>query len=320
MSYIQTDYRALAHAGQEGLPLRLGNGVVAIGNFDGVHRGHQALLAQERALADANNLPLVALTFSPHPRRFFQPDIPPFLLSDPILRRDYLLQAGADAVVDMQFDGVLARTEAAEFVKHILVQSMHVSHIVVGENFTFGAGRRGNVALLHVLGQEYGFRVTGAALMGDLNGQRVSSERVRQAVRLGHMATAEDLLGRPWQTRHEVIRGDQRGRAWGFPTANMMLNEYIHPAYGIYAARITVEGQDASHKAVMSFGKRPHYPLQQPLLEAHLLDFEGDLYGKVLRVQWCDYLRPEKRFASEDLLRKAIAEDVQRARELLSSP
>lgn len=317
MSYIQTDYRALAHAGQEGLPLRLGGGVVAIGNFDGVHRGHQALLACERKVADTHHEPLVALTFSPHPRRFFQPELPPFLLSDSVLRRDYLLQAGADTVVDMTFDSVLARTEAIDFVTHILVGALHVRHIVVGENFTFGAGRRGNVDLLRQMGQLHGFEVTGMTLAADLSGQRVSSERVREALRHGHMATAEDLLGRPWQTRGEVIRGDQRGREWGFPTANMLLHEFLPPAFGIYAARVQVEGSAAWHKAVMSFGKRPNFLVPQPLLEAHILDFEGDLYGRMLRVEWRDYLRPEKRFASEALLRAAIAEDVQRARELL---
>lgn len=316
--YLQTDYRALAHAGQEGLPLRLGGGVIAIGNFDGVHRGHQALLAKERALATAKNMPLVALTFSPHPRRFFQPDLPPFQLSDSVLRRDYLLQAGVDAVIELAFDGVLARTKAEDFVEYILAGACHAQQIVVGENFTFGAQRSGNVELLREMGKTFGFEVTALPLVLDFDGQRLASERVREVIRRGQMVTAEQLLGRCWQMRAEVIHGDKRGREWGFPTANMLLYEYLQPAFGIYAARIQIEGESVWHKAVMNFGKRPNFLLPHPLLEAHILDFDGDLYGKTLRVEWHDFMRPEKRFASEELLRKAIADDVTRARELLS--
>jgi riboflavin kinase/FMN adenylyltransferase len=319
MNFIQTDYRGLAHAGQEGLPLRLNGGVVAIGNFDGVHLGHQALLQRERQLADEKNMRLLALTFSPHPRRFFQADQPPFLLSDSILRRDYLEQAGVDAVVELTFDGVLARTTAEDFVKHILVDAMQAKHIVVGENFLFGAGRTGDVKLLKEMGKKHGFEVTALPLMKDIDGKRLSSEQVRAAIRNGHMVTAEQLLGRPWLTRGEVIRGDQRGREWGFPTANMVLQEFLAPKYGVYSARVQIEPEGEWYKAVMNFGIRPNFVLPFPLLEIHVLDFAGDLYGKVLRVEWRDFMRPEKRFATTDLLKKQIAEDVKRAKELLST-
>jgi riboflavin kinase/FMN adenylyltransferase len=319
MHFIQTDYRGLAHAGQEGLPLRLHSGVVAIGNFDGVHLGHQALLKRERALADEKNMPLLALTFSPHPRRFFQADQPPFLLSDSILRRDYLEQAGVDAVVELTFDGVLARTSAEDFIREILVNALQAKHIVVGENFQFGAGRTGDVKLLKEMGKKHGFEVTALPLMKDIDGKRLSSEQVRAAIRNGHMATAEQLLGRPWQTRGEVIRGDQRGRQWGFPTANMVLQEFLAPKYGVYSARVQVEPEGQWFNAVMNFGIRPNFILPFPLLEAHIFDFADNLYGKTLRVEWRDFMRPEKRFASTDLLKKQIAEDVKRARELLEA-
>lgn len=318
MTWIRTDYRALAHAGQEGLPLRLGNGVVAIGNFDGVHRGHQALLAQERALATANNMPLLALTFTPHPRRYFQPHQPPLQLSDPQLRYDYLIAAGVDGVVEMQFDGVLAQTTATDFVRNILVGALQAKHIVVGENFVFGAERSGNIDLLKTMGKMHGFNVTPLPLVLGDDGRRLSSEAVRSAIRLGHMVTAQDLLGHPWQTRAQVIRGDQRGRTIGFPTANMVLGEFLHPAYGIYAARVQVEPEGTWHKAVMSFGIRPQFQVPQPLLEVHILDFDGDLYGKTLRVAWHDFLRPEKRYATLELLVAQISEDAKMARALLS--
>ena len=320
MKVIETDYRALAHAGQEGLPLRQGGGVVAIGNFDGVHNGHQALIRALLDVARADNKPALVLTFSPHPRRHFKPDQPPFQLSDPVLRRDYLRQQGLDAVIELTFEGILARTPAPDFVRRILVEAMQVSHIFVGEDFNFGAGRTGNVELLQQLGPQHGFTVTPVTLHSEfLGGQRISSQRIRETIKLGHMVTAQELLGRPWQTRSEVIHGDKRGRTLGFPTANMMLHDFIHPKFGVYAARVQIEGDTSGtwYKAVMNFGRRPNFILPQPLLEVHILDFAGDIYGKMLRVEWHDFLRPEKLFANLELLKHALDEDVARARELL---
>jgi riboflavin kinase/FMN adenylyltransferase len=319
MKLIRTDYRALAHAGQEGLPLRLNGGVVAIGNFDGVHRGHQALLRQQAEIAQSNGKPFMVMTFTPHPRRHFKPDQPPFQLSDSILQRSFIEKLGVDGMVELHFEGILARTSAPDFVRYILADAMQISHVVVGEDFRFGAGRQGDVDMLQEMGKQFGFGVTPVTLHADfLGGQPISSERIRAEIKLGHMATAQELLGRPWQTRAEVIHGDKRGREWGFPTANMLLHEFVHPAFGVYAARVRIEPDQTWHKAVMSFGKRPNFQVTQPLLEVHILDYEGDLYGRVLRVEWHDFLRPEIRFASVDLLKEAIADDVKRARELLA--
>lgn len=308
---IETDYRALAHAGKEGLPLNVAGGVVAIGNFDGVHRGHQALLAAAKKIADAKGLTLTVLTFAPHPRQFFKPLQPPFLLTDAVQKYDALRDAGADTVVSLTFDALLAGLSAGEFVENVLRDGLAASHVVVGENFIFGARRQGNVDILKELGSAYGFAVTALDLHGD-EAQPVSSERIRAELRHGHMASAEQMLGRPWQIRGEVIHGQKLGRTLGTPTANLALGDYLHPAYGVYRARVAVDG--VMHRAAVSIGVRPTVGFSEPLLEAYLIDFNGNLYGKTLAVELLDFLRPELKFADLEALKEQIAKDVAQVR------
>ena len=321
---IETDYSALARAGQDGLPLKVGGGVVAIGNFDGVHRGHQALLAEGKALAGVLGKPLLALTFEPHPRRHFNPQQPPFLLGDPVLRTALLHQAGADHVVQLRFDMLLAAVTAQEFIQNILLNALQVQHVIVGNNFVFGTKRGGDVAMLQAWGREKGFAVTAMPQIADVGGVRISSQAVREAVKNGQMATAEELLGRPWILRGEVVRGDQRGRELGWPTANIGLAEYIPPKFGIYAARVQIEGEPEGtekggtwYDAVLNIGIRPMFALTLPLLEVHLLDVQKDLYGKQLRVAFYDFIRAEAHFSSLDVLKAQIARDAKAAREIL---
>lgn len=314
---LDIDYRALAHAGQEGLPLKLAGAVVAIGNFDGVHLGHQALLAAGRSLADKAQVPLVALSFWPHPRRHFQPQQPPFLLQDATLRAEDLQHFGVDAVVQLHFDAFLASVTAEQFVDHILGGALQASHVIVGEGFVFGAQRAGTVALLKKLGKTHGFRVTALPPVSDADGARISSGRVRSALQNGQPLQALDLLGRPWVTRAEVTKGDQRGRLLGFPTANMTLHELVPPKHGVYAARVQIEGEKHWYDAVAHYGPRASFGDPLPGLEAHLFDFSGDLYGKILRMAWYDFLRPPARFATIEALQEQITTDAGRARELL---
>lgn len=314
---IETDYSALATAGQDGLPLKVGGGVVAIGNFDGVHRGHQELLAEGRALADVLGEHLIALTFDPHPRRHFQPQQPPFLISDKVLKIEHLAAAGADTIVQMRFDALLASVTAEDFIRNILLNALQAKHVIVGNNFVFGAGRGGNVEMLQKWGREKGFAVTAMPQVTDLGGKRISSQIVRDAIKNGHMATAEELLNRPWIVRGVVERGDQRGRTIGFPTANIALHEYMVPKYGIYAASVQIEGETLWRDAVLNIGIRPMFELQYPLLEVYLLDFNGDLYGKTLRVAFYDFIRAEAKFNGLEALKTQIGEDVKSAKEIL---
>lgn len=313
---IDTDYRALARAGQDGLPLNLSGAVVAIGNFDGVHRGHAALLAHARTVANGLGAPFVVLTFDPHPRRHFMPDDPPFMVSDNVMRAENLAAAGADAAVQLRFDAILAGVSAAEFIDTILVHAFAARHVVVGSNFLFGHKRSGTVDTLRAANR---FGVTGFDLLTE-NGVRLSSNGVRDALRAGRMAAAETILGRPWVLRGTVLRGAARGRTIGFPTANMALGEFVRPAFGVYAGHVLLEGADAAPRpAVMNIGTRPTVDGTHALLEVHLFDFAGDLYDKTLRVMPRHMLRPERKFAGLDELRAQIARDAADARQILAS-
>jgi riboflavin kinase/FMN adenylyltransferase len=311
---IETDYRAVVAAGQEGLPLAACDAVVAIGNFDGVHPGHRALLEHGRRIADENGWKLVVLTFSPHPRQYFKPDQPPFFLTDNVQKYEQLFASNVDAIVALRFDALLSELAAQEFIDRVLVEALRVKHVVVGENFQFGKGRGGNVDTFEKDGR---FGVSALAAVLNVSGLRISSERIRTELRHGHMVSAEELLGRPWQLRGEVVRGLQHGRQIGFPTANMALGEYLQPSLGIYAGRAAIEGETAVHKAAVYIGQRPTIGLHGPLVEAHLLDFDGDLYGKTMRVDLVDFIRPDRKFDDLDELKQQIHKDVAQARAIL---
>lgn len=313
---IETEYRALTSAGQEGLPLKASDAVVAIGNFDGVHLGHRALLAHGRKIADENGWRLVVLTFSPHPRHFFKSDQPSFLLTDPLQKTEELVKAGADDIVILRFDGVLSEVTAPEFVEFVLKQALLARHIIVGQNFLFGKGRSGTIQTF----KDAGLAVSALPTVMDAGKQRISSERVRAALRNGHVASAEDLLDRPWELRGEVVKGHQKGRTIGFPTANMGLGEYLYPQFGVYAAHVGIEGEEAVHPAIINIGQRPTIGISGPLLEAHLLDYSSDLYGKIMRVRLHQFLRPEMKFGNFDLLKDQIQKDVAWAKQIFAGP
>ncbi|MDB5477563.1 MAG: ribF [Alphaproteobacteria bacterium] len=314
---IKTDYRALHTASQDGLPLAASDGVVVIGNFDGVHRGHQALLAHARQMANEMGAPMAVLTFSPHPRFYFKPDEPPFKLTDAVQKHELLKKAGADAIVELKFDALLSSLPPEEFVEIVLADGMRARHVVVGDNFAFGRGRKGNLPGLKKMAKTRLITVTGFRPIADFGHERISSENIRRAIRNGQMATAEDGLGHPWQIRSEVVRGQQRGRTIGFPTANLALEEYLQPKFGVYTAKIKIEGEQGLHRAVMNIGIRPSFGGIGANLEAHLLDYTGDLYGKILRVDFGDFLRPEVKFSDLNALKEQIDKDVARARMML---
>jgi riboflavin kinase/FMN adenylyltransferase len=294
-------------------------GVVAIGNFDGVHKGHQALLAQACAIADQKNCPCVVLTFAPHPRRFFQPHAPNFMLYDIAQRETLLLAQGVDEVVTLSFDHALSQLSAENFIQHILHDGLHAQHIVVGQNFVFGHGRTGHVDTL----MAHGFDVTALAAVTQTEGSVYSSTSVRQAIQNHDFKKVESILGRAWHIQERVIKGAQRGRTLGFPTANMMWpDDIIEPAFGVY--HVVVKLTDGTWKdGIANFGLRPTInPIvgntDKPLLEVHLFDFASDLYGQELQVTPRHFIRSEQTFPDLTALQAQITQDVRTAQGLIS--
>ncbi len=301
----------------EAVPPALQDGVVAIGNFDGVHRGHQAVLTRARDIARAGARPVVALTFEPHPRSVFRPDQPIFRLTPPALKARVLQAVGIDGLVTATFDRPFASLTAQEFVDEVVIGRLRARHLLVGYNFHFGKARAGNPAFLAEAGARAGFEVTVAEPLTDEAGGQISSTRIRDALSAGDVAGANGLLGWRWRVDAVVRHGDKRGRELGYPTANMRLPDDCALAYGIYAVRVTLDGRRID--GVASFGRRPTFDNGAPLLEVFLFDFSGDLYGRTLGVTFHDYLRPELRFTSIEGLIDQMGRDCERALAVLKS-
>ena len=290
-------------------------GAVALGNFDGVHRGHQALIERTAAEAKLLGAPVVALTFEPHPRRFFVPDTGPFRLTLPPARLRLLRQYGVQAVLAQRFDEAFAALSPDAFIEDVLLKGLGARHVVCGYDFTFGARRGGNVERLRERAQERDFGVTVLDPVTH-EGEIYSSTRIREALRAGWITEAADLLGHPWEIEGVVELGDQRGRTIGFPTANVALGEHLRPRFGVYAVRALVDGKWLN--AVANLGRRPTFGKLQENFEVHLFDFSSDLYGKTLRVELIDFIRSEMKFSGLDQLKAQIAADGEAARKLLS--
>ncbi|WP_421996941.1 bifunctional riboflavin kinase/FAD synthetase [Reyranella sp.] len=288
--------------------------VVALGNFDGVHRGHQALIARAGEEAAARGAPLVALTFEPHPRRFFVPDTGPFRLTLPPAKLRLLAQYGVQAVLAQRFDAAFAGLSPDSFIDDVLLTGLGARHVVCGYDFTFGARRGGNVERLREEGRRKGFGVTVLdPVMRE--GEIYSSTRIREALRAGWVSEAAELLGHRWEIEGPVELGDQRGRTIGFPTANVGLGEHLRPRFGVYAVRVLRDGQWRA--AVANLGRRPTFGKLQENFEVHLFDFAGDLYGQALRVEMVDFIRPEMKFSGLDQLKAQIEADGRAARSRL---
>jgi riboflavin kinase / FMN adenylyltransferase len=290
--------------------------VVALGNFDGVHKGHQELVAHARDKAKALDAPLLVLTFEPHPRRFFVPDTAPFRLTLPPAKIRLLAEHGVQAVLAQRFDTAFAALSAAAFIDDVLLAGLGARHVVCGYDFTFGVRRTGNVEQLRENGKTKGL---GVSVLDPVmrEGEIYSSTRIREALRAGWASEAAELLGRDWEIEGPVELGDQRGRTIGFPTANVALGEHLRPRFGVYAVRALVEGQ--WRDAVANLGRRPTFGKLKENFEVHLFDFSGDLYGHTLRVALVDFIRPEMKFAGLDQLKAQIAADGQAARAILAA-
>ena len=297
----------------EHIPPAARGATIAIGNFDGVHRGHQALLAHAKRLGEK----LAVLVFEPHPQEFFRPDAPRFRLTPFRAKARLLEQHGVDLLFALHFDAALASLSADEFISKVLVESLGAKHVIVGEDFRFGKGRAGNLALLQQRGRELGFDVTTFELVGEGGSSKISSTRIREALREGKPEMAAELLGHLWTVEGRVEHGDQRGRTIGFPTANVSLQGYLEPALGVYAVRVELNGKN--YGGVANFGRRPTFDKKDVLLEVHVFDYQGDVYGQPIVVSFVSYIRPEMKFPGLEALKAQIAQDSETARTLLTS-
>jgi riboflavin kinase/FMN adenylyltransferase len=298
------------------MPDALRGGVVALGNFDGFHLGHQAVAGAAIAQAKAAGRPAIIATFDPHPVRFFTPDAPWFRLTTLDQRQRLFEEAGADAMLVFDFDASLAATTAEDFIVDLLIKRLGISAFITGEDFTFGKGRGGNIDVLRTLGGAHGM---GSTAMGPVvdDGGIISSSRIRNALKEGDCATATALLTRPFTVEGVVQHGDKNGRLLGFPTANIDMGHYLRPRYGIYA----VKGRLADGRVLngaANLGIRPTFDPPKELLEPHFFDFAEDLYGQNIEIEFHAFLRGEAKFDSMDALMAQMAKDCDEARRILA--
>ncbi len=305
------------YRGHGPLPAALEGSVAAIGNFDGLHRGHQAVLTEAKTLARRLRRPATLLTFDPHPRLFFRPDADLFRLTPGDLKLAVAAKLGLQGAFVLPFNAEMAGTSAADFINLRLVRDLRLSAVVVGHDFHFGRGREGSPSSIVSLG-------TGAGLVVEVvhpfteNGEAISSSAVRDRLREGDVAGAARLLGYRWLVRSVVQHGEKRGRELGFPTANLRLEPDCALRHGIYAVRMAVDG--VVHGGVASFGRRPTFDNGAPLLEVFLFDFSGDLYGKAADVEFVAWIRGEEKFSGIEPLIAQMNRDSAVAREALAQP
>ncbi len=301
-------------------PVERRGAVVALGNFDGVHRGHQSVIGQAGEIAEAQGVDLAVMTFEPHPRAYFRKDDPPFRLT-PFTNKAHQLQAlGVDSLICLNFDASLAALEAEAFIQSVLVDGIGVGTLVVGYDFKFGRGRGGDVETLK---SDPRFETMVIEPSASATGEIYSSTRIRDYLSGGEPGQAAALLGRPFEIEGEVLHGAQIGRTIGFPTANLDLGDYIRPAYGVYAVRVGVEtahvGQTVWCDGVANLGKRPTVDGLTEKFEVHLFDFDRDLYGTHMRVALIEFIRGERKFDGLDALKAQIAKDCHSARVILDT-
>lgn len=304
------------------IPPQARGAVVALGNFDGLHRGHRGVIAEAGRRARELSAPLAVLTFEPHPRCYFQPSTAPFRLTPFRAKMRLLEEIGVDTVFNLRFGPALAGQEAEEFVSGVLVGGLGISHLTVGPGFVFGKGRRGNATVLREMAARQGFGFTEVAAVHDAEqGQMFASTDIRVLIRRGQVDLAAQVLGWVWEIEARVQHGDARGEAMGFPTANMPLEGELHPGPGIYAVRVGIPdgGGMVWHDAAAYIGTRPTFAGETMLLEVYLFDYSGDLYDRRLRVAFVGQVRKDQTFDSPESLKIQMAADCERAREILAT-
>lgn len=303
---------------RETVPDALRGAIIALGNFDGFHKGHQAVAGEAISWAHAEGRPSIIATFDPHPVRFFKPDVPPFRLTTLEQRQELYLAAGATAMLVFHFDSELAGTSAEDFITEILIDRFGAHGVVTGGDFTFGQGAKGNVELLRSFGGANGLQSRVVDVVED-DSETVSSSRIREALREGDPQLAAKLLTRPFAIRGIVEHGDKRGRELGYPTANLVIDNYLRPKFGIYAVTGRILSTGDMLEGAASVGIRPQFEPPKELLEPYFFDFSGDLYGQEIEVAFHHFLRGEAKFDSLDGLTAQMEKDCAEAKRLLSA-
>ena len=303
----------------DALPADARGAAVAIGNFDGVHPGHQTVIHEAGLIAGDMCRPWAVLTFEPHPRAFFTPGSEPFRLTPFRSKARRIAELGADLLIVQQFDKAFSSLPAEDFVNTVLVDGLGAGHVVSGYDFVFGHKRGGNCELLLAMGAKKGFGFTAVNAQTDSSGEAYSSTRVRERLGDADPRGAAAILGRDFEIEGRVARGEARGKSIGFPTANIPLGAYLRPALGVYAVRAAIEQENGEIwlDGVANIGVRPTFGSDGVVLEVFLFDFDDDLYGKRLRVRLVDFLRPEKKFDGVDDLKAQIAQDSAKAQKIL---
>ncbi len=292
--------------------------VIALGNFDGLHRGHQAVIEQARNIAAQEKAPIGIGLFRPHPFRFFKPDAPPFRLMSPAIRAEVMAELGVNRLYEIPFTTDLRDMDDEAFVETVLHQGLGIRHVVVGEDYHFGKNRCGDVDGLKRLCAARGIGVSAMAPVGlhDLYGKYGSTE-IRKALKAGDVFHAQHMLSRPWIVDGVVQKGQQRGRTINFPTANLDFGNLVRPKFGVYCVEVRLPNETAWRPGVANTGKRPTVGGEEARLEVHLLDFDSDLYGQTIAVRFRSFIRPEQKFESFDALKTQIAKDAEGARAVL---
>ena len=288
--------------------------VIAIGNFDGLHLGHQALIQRARDIATAQGKQLGVLTFEPHPRQLFQPALPPARLTPTNVKAQRLEKQNIDYLFSLPFDWDFASQTADNFIQNVLKDGLNAAHIVIGYDFHFGQLRKGNAETI----KSSGIDVTSVEAIKDDNGEVISATRIRENIRKGYIDEANALLGWEWEIQGKIFRGDRRGHELGYPTANLLLKDTLHPAYGIYACLAQIEGEDEWRMAATNIGIRPMFEVETGQVEAHILDFpDTDIYDKTLRIKLVQRLRGEAKFDTLEALIVQMDKDCQKTRDIL---
>lgn len=308
---VFVDYRSI--------PAEARGACVALGNFDGVHAGHRAVIAAAGERARTLSAPLAVLIFEPPPRRYFQPDSSPFRIMRPEDRRAALKELGVDIIYELPFNTDMSQMSPDAFVKNVLVDGLGLKHLSVGFDFRFGRGREGDTHTLQKLSDTFGFTLTVTEKITD-GEAKISSTAIREALENGRPDYAAHLLGRYWQADGIVEEGEKRGRTINFPTANIRLGNLISPCFGVYAVWTRIEGVEGWYPGVANFGRTPTTGEREPLLEVNIFGFSQDIYGKRIDVAFVEFIRREKKFDSFEALTTQIATDASLAHELLHAP
>ncbi len=293
--------------------------VIALGNFDGIHRGHQAVIDAAKDIASKTGKPLALAMFDPHPTRYFKPDLPPYLLMSRKVREEVLTEMTIDICYEIPFDDALRNMDDEEFVETVLHQGLGISHVVVGDDFGYGKKRCGNIETLqkHCGARDIGVTPIKPIGLHKLYGKYGSTE-VRDALRNGNVFHAAHMLTRPWQVDGVVSLGAQRGRTIGFPTANVAFGDFVRPKHGVYCVELRLENENIWRPAVANTGTRPTVGGEEARIEAHIFDFDQDIYGQHVDVRFRSFIREEMKFESFDILKSQIEKDARGARAVFS--